>query len=127
MDARPRGQARYGSLADRFRPKLIELLGEENGKAVKYAESFEICEYGSQPTREELMTDLSVLRRSVRLLGGERSSWLGDCLKQSRRRRGRVPRASCPREPVPFGGFRSTMRDQRGGVAACSGPPQRRR
>ena len=46
---------RYGAMADRFRPKLIELLGEEKGKAVKYAESFEICEYGSQPTRDELM------------------------------------------------------------------------
>ena len=52
---RNRGDRRYGSLADRFRPKLIELLGEEKGKAVKYAESFEICEYGTQPTRAELM------------------------------------------------------------------------
>ena len=51
-----RAAKRYGSLADRFRPKLIELLGEDKGKAVKYAESFEICEYGSQPTRAELMT-----------------------------------------------------------------------
>jgi N-acetylglucosamine malate deacetylase 1 len=45
----------YGSMANRFRSKLIELLGEEQGKAVRYAESFEICEYGSQPTRAELM------------------------------------------------------------------------
>jgi LmbE family N-acetylglucosaminyl deacetylase len=52
---RNRVAKRYGSLADRFRPKLIELLGEENGKAVKYAESFEICEYGSQPSGAELM------------------------------------------------------------------------
>jgi N-acetylglucosamine malate deacetylase 1 len=52
---RDRAARRYGGLADRFRPKLIELLGEEKGKAVKYAESFEICEYGSQPTRDQLM------------------------------------------------------------------------
>jgi N-acetylglucosamine malate deacetylase 1 len=52
---RDRAARRYGQLADRFRPKLIELLGEEKGKAVKYAESFEICEYGSQPTHAELM------------------------------------------------------------------------
>jgi N-acetylglucosamine malate deacetylase 1 len=45
----------YSSLADRFRPKLIELLGEEKGKQVKYAESFEVCEYGTQPTKDELM------------------------------------------------------------------------
>ena len=43
------------SLANRFRPKLIELLGEEKGKAVKYAESFEVCEYGTQPSRDDLM------------------------------------------------------------------------
>jgi N-acetylglucosamine malate deacetylase 1 len=43
------------SLANRFRPKLIELLGEEKGKAVQYAECFEVCEYGSQPSRDDLM------------------------------------------------------------------------
>ena len=52
---RDRLAKRYGGLAERFRPKLIELLGEEKGKAVKYAESFEVCEYGTQPNREELL------------------------------------------------------------------------
>jgi LmbE family N-acetylglucosaminyl deacetylase len=52
---RKRVAGRCAELADRFRPKLIELLGDEKGKAVKYAESFEICEYGTQPKREELM------------------------------------------------------------------------
>jgi len=33
----------------------VELLGEERGKATKYAEAFEVCEYGSQPSKEELM------------------------------------------------------------------------
>jgi LmbE family N-acetylglucosaminyl deacetylase len=42
-------------IADRFRPKLIELLGEERGKAVKYAEAFEVCEYGSQPSKQDLL------------------------------------------------------------------------
>jgi LmbE family N-acetylglucosaminyl deacetylase len=46
---------RYGGLADRFRVKLIELLGAEKGKAVKYAECFEVCEYGSKPSRADLM------------------------------------------------------------------------
>ena len=54
LDPQAACEARCGSIADRFRPKLIELLGEEKGKAVKYAEAFEICEYGSQPSREEL-------------------------------------------------------------------------
>jgi N-acetylglucosamine malate deacetylase 1 len=52
---RNRAAKRYAALADRFRPKLIELLGAEKGNAVKYAESFEICEYGTQPSRAELM------------------------------------------------------------------------
>ena len=37
------------------RQKARELLGADQGKVVKYAESFEICEYGTQPAREELM------------------------------------------------------------------------
>ena len=49
-------------MADRFRPKLIDLLGPEKGKAVKYAEAFEVCEYGSQPTRAPIDEDLPVLR-----------------------------------------------------------------
>ena len=52
---RNRVEKRYGSLANQFRPKLIELLGETKGKEVKYAEGFEICEYGSQPSAAELM------------------------------------------------------------------------
>jgi hypothetical protein len=53
---RKRAEERYGSVATRFRGKLIELLGDEAGKAVKCAEAFEICEYGSQPSHQELMT-----------------------------------------------------------------------
>jgi hypothetical protein len=52
---RGRAVKRYGGLANRFRPKLVELLGSEKGNAVKCAEAFEVCEYGSQPSKEELM------------------------------------------------------------------------
>jgi len=52
---RRRTTRRAGAMADRFRPKLIELLGAEKASAVKYAECFEICEYGTQPKRAELM------------------------------------------------------------------------
>jgi LmbE family N-acetylglucosaminyl deacetylase len=45
---------RSASTANRFRDKLIELYGEEAGKQVKYAEAFEICEYGRRPARDEL-------------------------------------------------------------------------
>ena len=40
--------------AERYRTMLIEWYGEEKGKAVKYAEVFEICEYGRRATREQL-------------------------------------------------------------------------
>jgi len=45
---------RHVNLANTYRDKLIELYGEETGKQVKYAEAFEICEYGRRPNREEL-------------------------------------------------------------------------
>ena len=45
---------RAARTADRFRDKLIELYGEEQGKQVRYAEAFEICEYGRRPSAKEL-------------------------------------------------------------------------
>jgi LmbE family N-acetylglucosaminyl deacetylase len=51
---RKRAEGRYGAVADRFRKQLVTQLGEEKGKAVKYAEAFEVCEYGSQPSKDEL-------------------------------------------------------------------------
>lgn len=45
---------RSGGEANRFRGDLVQFYGEERGRAVKYAECFEICEYGRQPSREEL-------------------------------------------------------------------------
>lgn len=45
---------RAASTADQYRDKLIELYGEEQGKAVRYAEAFEICEYGRRPNKDEI-------------------------------------------------------------------------
>jgi len=42
------------AVADQYRDKLIELYGKEKGKAVKYAEAFELCQYGTQLTTEQL-------------------------------------------------------------------------
>jgi len=49
-----RWQDRQSRDADKFRDTLIEFYGPDRGKAVKYAEVFEICEYGRQPNKEEL-------------------------------------------------------------------------
>ena len=45
---------RQGRIADKYRGALISWYGEEAGKAVKYAEAYEVFEYGRQPNREEL-------------------------------------------------------------------------
>ena len=47
---------RFAGIADRCRDKLVEVYGEEAGKKVRYAEAFEICEYGRQPTAAEIRT-----------------------------------------------------------------------
>jgi LmbE family N-acetylglucosaminyl deacetylase len=51
---RDRAAKRYGGVANRFRKELRDALGPERGGEVKYAEAFEVCEYGSQPSKQEL-------------------------------------------------------------------------
>ena len=50
-----RWQRRAGNEANNFRDALIQWYGTEQGKAVQYAEAFEICEYGRQPTHKEIL------------------------------------------------------------------------
>ncbi len=42
------------SIAERSRKQLIERYGKKKGKAVKYAEAFEGCEYGSKLNEKEI-------------------------------------------------------------------------
>lgn len=51
---RERFQARDANVANQFRDLLVEYYGEERGNAIEFAEAFEVSEYGSQPTREQL-------------------------------------------------------------------------
>jgi LmbE family N-acetylglucosaminyl deacetylase len=44
----------FKATADRFRKELVANLGEEAGKAVQYAEAFEVCEYGTRPSKDDL-------------------------------------------------------------------------
>lgn len=46
---------RFSATADRFREKLAEMYGEEKARAIGHAEAFEICEYGLQPTHDEIL------------------------------------------------------------------------
>lgn len=45
---------RHGRIADKHRESLIEWYGEEKGSEVQHAEAFELCEYGSKPSKEQL-------------------------------------------------------------------------
>ncbi|MBE7501544.1 MAG: PIG-L family deacetylase [Verrucomicrobiales bacterium] len=47
-------RTRNQRLADRFRSQLVDWYGADRGGQVKYAEAFELCEYGAQPDRETL-------------------------------------------------------------------------
>jgi LmbE family N-acetylglucosaminyl deacetylase len=46
--------ARQSNEAEKYRELLVQLYGPERGKAVKYAETYEICEYGRRPSAEEI-------------------------------------------------------------------------
>jgi N-acetylglucosamine malate deacetylase 1 len=45
---------RNSSLADRSRKELSEWYGAEKSARIKYAEAFELCEYGQQPDKNDL-------------------------------------------------------------------------
>ena len=49
-----RWSSRQSAEADKSRELIVRLYGEERGKAVKHAETFELCEYGSRPNGDEL-------------------------------------------------------------------------
>ncbi len=53
---RERFENRFANIANQYRDKLIELYGAEKGNKVRYAEAFEVCEYGRQPTPQELLS-----------------------------------------------------------------------
>ena len=41
-------------VANRFRERLVDRYGEQRARSVRFAEAFELCEYGRQPSAEEL-------------------------------------------------------------------------
>ena len=47
-------EGEQAGIAKQFRAKLAELYGPDAGSKVKYAEAFEICEYGRRPDKAEL-------------------------------------------------------------------------
>jgi len=54
QQVRERITRRDKAIANKYRTKLSELYGEEKAKKVQHAEAFELCEYGSRPSMDEL-------------------------------------------------------------------------
>lgn len=56
--AAPRGYApRFAKTAARFRKELIEQFGSEKGSKIRFAEAYEVCEYGN-PLTEDMRKEL---------------------------------------------------------------------
>jgi hypothetical protein len=53
-EVRARFARRNEALAQRFRSQLVAAYGKDRGDKVKYAEAFEVCEYGRRPDKAEL-------------------------------------------------------------------------
>ena len=53
-EVRQRFDGRFAGTADRFRKELVDWYGQEQGQKFKYAEVFEICEYGRRPSKQEI-------------------------------------------------------------------------
>lgn len=53
-EVRRRFEGRFASTADRFREQLLAWYGPDKGEQIKYAEAFEICEYGRRPSKQEI-------------------------------------------------------------------------
>jgi hypothetical protein len=51
---RSRAEKNCAGTAERFRKQLAKRIGPEKANAVKCAEAFEICEYGSKPSEQDL-------------------------------------------------------------------------
>jgi LmbE family N-acetylglucosaminyl deacetylase len=46
--------SRYAAQADSYRDTLVKFYGAEKSRAIRYAQAFEICEYGRQPSQDDL-------------------------------------------------------------------------
>ena len=52
----PSGEFREGIQAIRFRQQLVARYGQQHGNAIRFAEAFSACEYGSPLTEENEKT-----------------------------------------------------------------------
>src|SRR3954447_22670134 len=55
-EVRQQLERRYAAAANKYRDALVKYYGADRGRQVRYAQGFEICEYGRRPTEAELKT-----------------------------------------------------------------------
>ena len=55
QEVRRRFDRRFAGTANRFREQLTDWYGKERARKIKYAEAFEICEYGRRPSKKEIL------------------------------------------------------------------------
>ena len=53
-DVRRNLAGRYAAQANSYRETLVKFYGPEKARAIRYAQAFEICEYGRQPSQDDL-------------------------------------------------------------------------
>jgi LmbE family N-acetylglucosaminyl deacetylase len=53
-EVRKQFSQRFAETAKRFNLQLVDRYGAEKARKIKYAEAFEICEYGRMPSQEEI-------------------------------------------------------------------------
>lgn len=47
-------ERRFAGTADRFRQRLADFYGKDKANGIRAAEAFELCEYGRQPSQDEI-------------------------------------------------------------------------
>jgi hypothetical protein len=53
-DVRRNLARRYAAQANQYRDTLVKFYGQDRAKAIQHAQAFEVCEYGRQPSQEEM-------------------------------------------------------------------------
>jgi len=54
QEVRQSFERRFAGPANQFRTQLVEWYGQDQAGKIRYAEAFEICEYGRRPSNEEI-------------------------------------------------------------------------
>jgi LmbE family N-acetylglucosaminyl deacetylase len=54
QEVRRRFDRRFAGTANQFREQLTDWYGKQQAARIKYAEAFEICEYGRRPSKKEI-------------------------------------------------------------------------